>query len=86
VKHKGKRRYERHVGQHGDLLREEGGMVMAERREDEYQARKVCAWCGRDMGPSSTSGDSYDTCPRCEQLLREQLWQEMEEERRQRRR
>jgi hypothetical protein len=31
----------------------------------ESGARVVCAWCGKDLGPSDTDGDSHGICEDC---------------------
>lgn len=37
----------------------------------ERKGRFVCAWCGRDLGPSGTREDSHGICAECERKLRE---------------
>jgi len=60
-------------------------MAMTERRQDEYQARKICAWCGRDLGPSPTREDSHGICPGCERKFWEQARRDREERQRRQR-
>lgn len=35
------------------------------------KGRIICAWCGRDLGPSGTRDDSHGVCAACEARLRE---------------
>ena len=45
---------------------------MASKKHDEAEGRYICAWCGRDIGPSGTAEDSHGICAACERKLREQ--------------
>jgi predicted amidophosphoribosyltransferase len=36
------------------------------------QGRMICAWCGRDLGPSGARADSHGICAECERKLRQQ--------------
>jgi len=40
-------------------------MPWVKERRTKHQARKVCAWCGIDMGPSLALEDSHGICPEC---------------------
>jgi len=31
------------------------------------EARKICAWCKKDMGHFEGSGDSHGICPECKE-------------------
>ena len=35
------------------------------------EGRFICAWCGRDLGPSGTERDSHGICSECDRKLRE---------------
>jgi len=38
---------------------------MVEQRENRPAGRFICAWCGKDLGPSGTPEDSAGICPKC---------------------
>lgn len=34
--------------------------------------RRICAWCGKDCGPSGFDGDTSTICDKCEEKLRKE--------------
>jgi hypothetical protein len=42
----------------------------------------LCAWCGRDLGPSGTAEDSHGICRECDKKLRQQAGKRATKERR----
>lgn len=34
-------------------------------REVLVEARRICAWCNKDLGVTAASGDSHGICPTC---------------------
>jgi len=53
---------------------------MVEDEERKWGGRVICAWCGKDMGPSPTPEDSHGICPECGRRLLEQARREREAE------
>jgi len=50
------------------------------------RGRFICAWCGKDLGPSGTPEDSHGICPECAAKLQEQTRQQRAIRRRKRKR
>ncbi len=42
------------------------------------KGRRVCSWCGLDMGPAATEGDTHGVCQRCAEGILNDLPQEPE--------
>ena len=40
--------------------------------ERDNKGRLVCAWCGRDLGPSNTPEDSHGICEKCRRKMLEE--------------
>jgi len=59
---------------------------MVERQKIPKPGRFVCAWCGKDLGPSGTPEDSHGICPECAGKLQQQARQQKAIRRRKRKR
>ena len=46
--------------------------------EADNRGRMICAWCGRDLGPSGTAQDSHGICAACDAKLREKAQRQRE--------
>jgi len=57
---------------------------MAGHRDKKLTGRLICAWCGKDLGPSNTEENSHGICNLCREALLEEARAEREEERRKR--
>jgi len=61
-------------------------MLWKRERRVKHQVRKVCAWCGIDMGPSLALEDSHGICPKCAEEFLEETREYRQEELQRRRR
>lgn len=42
-------------------------------------ARRICAWCDADMGPSNTKEDTHGICGSCHEKMRSDIAAKKEE-------